>query len=181
MEKFGVIDEISYVHRDKNGKVIKRYKSNNWKNRLWIKLHLKKHQLMTNEGFAQVAAYLLHDVDLDHGTYKNCDLIAIGSGTIPADPADYNLGVQQGTFQPGAGSRITVGGVTNNTAQLIATFSQAIDPTLTGTDLITEVGMFWDTTSHAMLMRQVFAAESMNWDAGDSIEMTVKVQVKQGT
>jgi hypothetical protein len=47
---------------------------------------------------------------------------------------------------------------------------------------ITEVGVFYDAegVTVSMLWRQTFTAESMNWDAGDTLEMTCKTQIKQG-
>ena len=109
------------------------------------------------------------------------DYIAIGTGTGAAVVGDTALGTQKGVRQLGVGTRITVT-QTNDTAQLVAMFSKAIDATLTGTDAITEVGVFFHATNTttALLWRQTFTAESMNWDAGDTIEMTCKTQMKQG-
>lgn len=175
-EKFAIIDEISFVHKDKNGKVIKKYNSNNWKNRLLIKLHLKRHECIVAVGMANVAGLILTDVG---GTAY--DYMAIGTGTTEATVSDTKLENQKGVRQLTVGTRVTTT-QTNDTAQWVATFSKAIDSTLTGTDAISEVGIFYDATGEtdSMLMRQTFTAENMNWDAGDSIEFTVKVQIKQG-
>ena len=179
-QKFGIIDEIEWVHKDKNGKVIKRYKSNTRWNRLLRGLHLKRHECIVADGMANVAGLLLLDIG---GTAY--DYIGIGTGTTPADVADTQLQTQRGVKQAAVGTRITTT-QTNDTAQLVATFSQAIDSTLTGTDNISEVGVFALTETSpsevwSMLWRQTFIAESLNWDAGDTFEMTCKTQIKQGS
>lgn len=179
-ETIRILDEVSYIVRDKNGK-IKASKTVNqgFLYKLMCKLGLR-HNSMTNIGFAQMAAWCLKDIDADHITYLNCDWIGIGTGVTAADPTDHDMEVAQGVRQAGTGTRIT-NVITNNTAQLVADFSQAIDTTLTGTDAITEVGMFWKATDdNTMIMRQVFAAESLDWDAGDTLQMTIKIQMKQG-
>jgi len=180
-ELFGITDTIETIVRDKNGNIKSRRIINNslW-DRILRKLGLK-HNSMTNDGFAQNAAWILKDIDADHSTYVNCDWISIGTGTTAADPADHQLETPKGIRQAGTGTRITTT-VTNDTAQLVATFSQAIDETLTGTDNITEIGMFWHVSNdHAMLLRQVYSpADVCNWDQGDSLQVTVKVQCKQG-
>lgn len=180
-DKFEIIDEVSFIHRDKNGKVLKTWSSNNWKNRLLIALHLKRHQCIVNVGMANIAGLVLTDIS---GTAY--DYMAIGSGTTEALPANTALVTQEGVRMTGAncvGTRVTTGGITNNTAQWVSTFSQALDATLTGIDAITEIGIFYDDVgvTVSMLMRQVFTAESIDWDSGDTIQFTVKVQVKQGT
>ena len=174
--KFAIVDQVEFVHRDKNGKVIHRYNSNSWQNRLLRFLHLRKHECIVAVGMANVAGLLLTDVG---GTAY--DYMAIGTGTNGAVVGDVKLQTQKGVRQLTIGTRVTED-ETNDTAQWVATFSQAIDATLTGTDDITEIGIFYDAAgiTVSMLMRQTFTAETMKWDLGDSIEFTVKVQVKQG-
>lgn len=176
-DEFGVVDEIEWIHRDKNGKVIKHYRSDSRWNRLLRRLHLRKHMAIADVGMANMAGLLLTDVG---GTAY--DYVAIGTGTTAADHADTQLETQQGVRQHATGTRVTTGGITNNTAQLVAVFSQAIDATLTGTDAWTEQGIFYDAagTTVSMLCRQVQAAENINWDAGDTLTLTMTVQMKQG-
>jgi len=183
-EKFVILDQVEWVHKDKNGKVIKRYNSNSWIERTLRRLHFKKHQCIVDVGMANVAALMLTDVNTGGTLYPAYDFMAIGSGTITAGHTNTQLGTQKGVRMGGAncvGTRVTTT-VTNDTAQWVATFSHALDGTLTGTDAITEVGIFYDSagTTVSMLMRQTFAAETLNWDAGDTIQFTIKVQVKQG-
>jgi hypothetical protein len=175
-ELFGFVDEIEFVHRDKNGKVLKHYRSNSRLNSLLRKLHLKRHECIVAVGMANMAGLLLTDVG---GTAY--DYVAIGTGTTAAAVGDTALGTQKGVRQPGTGTRVTTT-QTNDTAQLVANFSKAIDATLTGTDAITEVGVFYDAAgvTVSMLWRQTFAAESMQWDSGDTLTFTCKTQMKQG-
>ena len=176
-QKFEIIDEIEWVHRDKNGKVIKRYKSDSWQNRLLRALHLKKHELIVAVGMANVAGLLLTDY-IGATAY---DYIGIGTGTTAPTVDDTALGIQKSRLA-GVGTRVTTT-YTNDTAQIVVMFSQANDAGLTGTDAISEVAVFYDAegVSISMLWRQTFAAESLNWDSGDTLEMTCKTQIKQGS
>lgn len=159
----GFADEIEFVHRDRNGKVIKKWSSKG-----------TPHQCLTNLGFADIAALILLDV-ADPTEY---DYIAIGTGAVAADPTDTALGSEQSRLAA-VGTRVQTT-VANDTAQLVIEFSQAADAGLTGTDNITEVGVFNAAADGTMLLRQVFTAEPMNWDNGDTLTMTVKIQAKQG-
>jgi len=176
-ERLEFSDSLQFIHYDKNGKIVGKFDSTDipfW-TKLWQRI-LGRHNSITNDGFANIAGLVLSDVG---GVAY--DYMAIGTGTIPADPTDIALGEQSGTRLVTEGSRSTIS-VDNDTAQWVTTFSQANDPTLTGTDAITEVGIFNAVSGdNKMLLRIVFAAESMNWDAGDSLQMTVKCQMKQGT
>ncbi|GAI28320.1 unnamed protein product, partial [marine sediment metagenome] len=71
----------------------------------------------------------------------------------------------------GTGTRVETA-VANDTAQLVVTFSG-----FAGTEAVTEIGEFNADTGGDMAMRQTFAALNVDWDEGDSIVMTVKVQV----
>lgn len=177
-EKLEIVDEIEWEHRDKYGKLIKRYKSKRGRlHKLLVKLHLKKPNCLTNDAFANIAGLLLSDVG---GTAY--DFMQIGTGILAEGAADIALGTPQSVRLATTGTRVTTGGITNNTSQWVCIFSQAIDATLTGTDAITEVGVFHTAIGdNVMLLRQTFAAESLNWDNGDTFTVTVKMQCKQGT
>jgi hypothetical protein len=181
-EKFKLLDEIRVVHRNKDGKILSdRTINNGFWNRLLCKLGIK-HNCITSGGMAVVAGLLLLDVG---GTAF--DFIAIGTGTTAAavgDDATYNHSCQNEQSRLAAvGTRIQTT-YANDTAQLVITFSQAADAGLTGIDAITEVIMVNNVTpgSGVMLLRQVYTpADNCNWDAGDTLQVTVKVQVKQGS
>jgi len=172
-EEVKMIDEISWIHRDKTGRIIKKYTSKHGLlYKLTVKLHLRKPNCLTNTGFAALAGLILVDIG---GTAF--DYLAIGTGTNVAAAANTTLQTEI-KRKTGTGTRVTTT-VTNDTAQLVTTFSSADG--LSGTSSVTEVGEFNDPSAGTMLMRQIFTAESLNWDAGDSFEVTVKVQCKQGT
>lgn len=159
-EGAGFCDRVVAVLRDKNGKIKHVYDSAK-----------EKHDCLTNTGLAQIAGLLLVDVG---GTAF--DFIGIGTGTTGALATDTTLGVEK-KRKAGVGTRITTT-VANDTAKLVYTFSSTDG--LAGADDITEVGMFVEAAGGVMGMRQVFAAIPCDWDGGDTLEMTVTVQAKQG-
>jgi hypothetical protein len=159
-EPMGIRDRVILTVRDKEGKVKQEYDSG------WSPNGL------TNAGFASVAGLILTDVgDTPY------DYLAIGTGTTAFDPTQTAL-VTEIKRKAGTGTRVTTS-VTNDTAQLVTTFSSADG--LSGTSSVTEVGMFNASTGGTMLMRQVFTALAINWDMGDTLQVTVKIQAKQGT
>lgn len=175
-EKFGFVDEVEWVHRDKNGKVLKRYTSNTRWNRLLKKLHLKPKNCITKYGMALVAGLILTDVG---GTAF--DYLGIGTGVTAATVNDDNLETQVGIRQASTGTRVSIA-QTNDTAKLTHQFSKAEDATLTGEDDITEVAVFnaSGVADNLLLNHIIFAAETIDWDAADTFEISVKVQIKQG-
>lgn len=123
----------------------------------------EKVDLIVNTGLAEISALLLTDVS---GTAF--DYIAIGTGTTAPSATDTAL--ENETHRVAAtGSQITTN-VTNDTAQLVATFSG-----YSGQEAITEAGVFNASTGGTMLCRQTFSALNVDWDAGDSIEITEKI------
>jgi len=154
-EPIKMVDCIEWTIK-KNGKIVKE--------------HLA-YDLLTNAGFAGMAALILTDVG---GT--PFDYIGIGSGTIAANVVDTTLGTEA-KRKAAVGTRVTTS-VANDTAQWVATFSSA--DTLSGTMAWSEVGILNGASGSTLLMRQVFTAETLDWDAGDSVQITVKIQFKQG-
>jgi len=156
-EKVSVRDRLIAVVRDKNGKVKQVYDSG-WRT-----------NTLTNDGFAEIAGLITADVG---GTAF--DYIAIGTGTTAAAATDTALEYE--THRIGGadvtGSRVTTT-VTNDTAQLVGTFSG-----YTGTEAVTESGVLNASTGGTLLCRQVFSALNIDWDAGDSLQITWKIQVK---
>lgn len=179
-ESFGFVDKIEWVHRDKNGKVLKRYTSDTRWNRLLKKLHLKPRNCLTYDGMKIVAGLMV--VDIGDTAF---DYIGIGTGVGGAVVEDRVLGTQKSRL----GGALCTGTIektdaecVKDTLQLVVVFSNANDGGLTGIDAITEVGVFNHASNviDTMLFRQTFAAEPMNWDSGDTLTMTCKAQVKQG-
>jgi len=126
---------------------------------------------ITNVGFAEVAGLILLDVG---GTAF--DYIAIGTGTTAFDPTQTSL-VSEVIRKAGTGSKTTTS-VTDDTAQLVTTFSSADG--LSGSHSITESGVFNASSGGTMLCRQTFSALNIDWDAGDTLQVTWKIQIKQG-
>jgi len=156
----GMSDRIIVVVKDKNGNIKQIYDSG------WSKNGI------TNAGFAEIAGLMLTDVG---GT--PFDYVAIGTGTTAFDPSQTAL-ANEIKRKAGTGTRVTTT-VTNDTAQLVAVFSSADG--LSGTSSVTESGVFNASTGGTMLCRQVFTAVNVNWDAGDTLQITWKIQVKQAT
>lgn len=123
---------------------------------------------ITNAGFAEVAALIGSGLG---GT--SFGYVAIGTGTTPFSPTQTAL-VTEIKRKTATVSRVTTN-VTNDTTQWVATFSSADG--LSGTSTVTESGVFNASSEGTMLCRQVFSGISLNWDAGDSIQVTWKVVV----
>ena len=156
LKKMRLKDKLIVVLRDKNGNVKHRYDSG------W------RENTITNSGKAEVAGLICADVG---GTAF--DYIAIGTGTTPESATDTAL--ENETHRIGGGDvtgSLTTTTVTNDTVQLVGTFSG-----YTGTESITESGVFNASSGGTMLCRQTFSAINVDWDAGDSLQITWKIQV----
>lgn len=123
--------------------------------------------LVTNAGMAGVASRINGDGSEAAFTY-----IAVGTGTTAANAADTTLETEttdSGLERAAAtASRVTTD-VTNDTAQLVKTFS------VTGTKAVTESGVLNAGASGVLLARQVFSA--INVVNGDSLQITWKFDV----
>ena len=162
-EGAGFRDRLITEHRDKDGKLISR-RDSGW----------QEHECLTNVGFAEVSGLLLTDVG---GTAF--DFIGIGtddgSTAAAATNTDLDTLVKR---KAGDGTQQTTD-VADDTSQIIATFSKAVDG-LTGTDAIKESDVMNSAAAGTELCRQTFAVQNINWDAGDTYQVTWKVQAKQG-
>jgi len=162
VENLGFADRVVLVCRRRDGSVKWRYDS----------MEDPKSKSMAKTGMAEVAGLILADVG---GTAF--DYIAIGTGTT-APTADDTALENEVKRKAAVGSRITTA-FTNDTAKLVTTFSSA--DTLSGTHNITEIGVFNASSGGVMLLRKTFTAKSVNWDDGDTLEVTATVQMVQGT
>jgi hypothetical protein len=176
-QKVGIKDRIYVEVKDKNGKVKSAHWLNEGKLRRftnWLRL---THNSMTNTGFA-VLAGLAGNVN----SQVAFTCVGIGTNSSPAaGPTNTQLGTSI-KIKAATVSTVTTYGITNNTLQLVAVFSNALDG-LTGTDSFVEVGMFNGTINGTSIMglRQVYTpADSVNFDQGDSITVTILMQEKQG-
>lgn len=157
-ERMTVRDRVILEVRDKEGNLKDSYDSG------WSPNGL------TNAGFAEVAGLILTDVTTGIADF---DYIAIGTGTTAFDPTQTAL-VTETHREAAVGTRVTTT-VTDDTAQLVHTFTG-----YTGSESVTESGVFNAATAGDMLCRQVFTALAIDWDAGDSLQVTWKIQCKQG-
>lgn len=160
VERSGLKDSIELVCRRKDGSV-------KWQ------LKVEEGNSITNTGMALVSGLILTDVG---GTA--CDFVGIGDSGAAEDPAHTDLqAVTNKVRKAGTGTQVTTT-QTNDTAQIVATFSSADGPS--GTWSVQEAGMFNAVSAGIMLFRKIFTAKSVDWDAGDTLELTAKCQVKQG-
>ena len=124
---------------------------------------------LTNDGFASVAGLLLTDVG---GTAS--DYVAIGTNT-GTFAATQTVLLTETHREAGTGTRVTTT-VTNDTAQLVRTFSG-----YSGTEAVAESGVFNASSGGTMLCRQTFTVLNADWTGGDTLQTTWKIQAKQGT
>jgi len=122
--------------------------------------------IITKKGKEAMAGLLLADVP--EAAYE---YIAIGTGTTTPTKDDTTLEFE--THRVAGDGILVTTTDPNDTAQLKSVFSG-----YTGTEAITESGLFNDGTAGDMLARQTFAAINVDWDAGDSVEITWKIQFK---
>ena len=178
-DKCRIIDELHVTIRDKYGNIKKDYTVN--KGIFYKILHKLglRYNSIVHDGMAQMALLAINDSATPF-TYMD-----IGTGTNAANNAQTAL---QTTVLPTHRASATVSRVTtdgqapNDTSQWVHTFSKANDADLDGTDVITETGIFTtDVGTNLMLLRIVWAGDSCNWDTGDTLQLTVKCQMKQGS
>ncbi len=126
--------------------------------------------LVTTAGKALVAGRIN-----GYGSPAAATYIGIGTGTTSPVVGDTALEAEKSasggastTHTSGTASLVTTD-TTNDTAQLVATFS------ITGTIAITESGVFNASADGTMLARQTFSA--INVVSGDSLQLTWKIDV----
>ena len=160
-ENLGLADRMILVCRRKDGSV------------KWI-IDTKDFpgNSMAKTGMAQVAGLILTDVG---GTAF--DYVGIGTDGTTAESADHTDLQTPVKRKAGTGTRVTTT-FTNDTAQLVATFAAADG--LSGTTAVAEAGVFTAASAGVMLFRKIFTAKNVNWDDGDTLEVTAKCQMKQG-
>jgi len=160
-DELGMVDQVILVCRRKDGSV-------KWRTDT---AEEKKSNSMAKTGMAQVAGLILTDVG---GTAF--DYVGIGTSTAAesADHTDLQTPVKR---KAGTGTRVTTT-FTNDTSQIVTTFSSADG--LSGSSAIAEAGVFTAESAGVMLFRKIFTAKTVNWNDGDTLEVTAKCQMKQG-
>ncbi len=187
--QFDLIENVSYTVLDKNGKAKSIFQQNSLYTYAMKKGilspfayqkaggilspflgHYSKSMtvknLMTNAGFALVAGRINGSGSPAAATY-----IAVGTGATAANATDTTLQTEtatSGLSRASATVSLVTTTVTNDTAQLVVTFS------VSGTVAVTESGVFNAASSGTLLCRQVFSA--INVVNGDSLQITWKIK-----
>lgn len=179
--KSAIIDEVIVEHRDGKGNLIRRHKLNTgFKHWLFKKLGLT-HNSMCLAGIQDIAQWI---GGLSAPTAYA--FVGIGEGTTQDATADTVMqSVTHGLIRAVTPTTVTVT-LTNDSMQWAHVFSKANDASLTGfTSAINEVGVTSAATSYHLLLHiagatNYGAADSCNWDAGDTLSITIKCKVEQG-
>ncbi|MCW3994934.1 MAG: hypothetical protein NWE98_02140 [Candidatus Bathyarchaeota archaeon] len=176
--KNGLVGSLSLVCRDKQGNikwqeqvsdVLIKYPETQKEKGL---RNIKK--LITNTGMAEVAGLIGNT-----GSPTAFTVVGIGDSGTAESAAHTDLQASTNKKRKaGTVSRVTTT-QTNDTLQIVATFSSA--DSISGTWSVQEAAVFNNTSGGVMLFRKIFSAKSCNWDAGDTLEVTAKCQVKQGS
>lgn len=145
---------IKLDHFDKEGNLIETVETPN---------------ALTNSGFNEVAGLFCND---QSGSYTAFDYIAVGTGTTTATATDTQLETEitdNGLARAASTGTLVTENVANDTAQFVKSFS------VTGSEAVTESGVFNDGSAGTMLCRQTFSA--INVENGDTLQITWKVTV----
>lgn len=131
--------------------------------------------LITSAGKAAVASLLISGMTV----VSNFQFIGIGSGSTAASTVDTVLDELFKRVK-GSCSRITTS-APNDTAQVLYIFASGkpagVSGTSTGTKAIEESGLFNELSGGQLLARQTFSPLNLDWDLGDSLQITWKIQV----
>jgi len=174
-----VVDSIRLVHLTKDNKVLSDREfprdKGFWHN-LAVRLGLAHDTVVVN-GFQAIINFLM----LSGQSVTSFTNVGIGTGTTPAAVGDTQLQTPI-VIAAAVASKVTTTN-SNDTMQLAITFSNA-NQGLTGTAVaVTEVVVANGTINGTsiILMHQVFSpSDVMNWNQGDQLVVTVKIQAKQG-
>ncbi len=156
--KIRICDSVEWEIKDKTGKV---------------KAHGRNVDLITAYGLGMLGSLL---VSSTQGSVTQAISIVIGTGTTAANVSDVNL--QSLTKRKTANVTYATTVCTNDTAQFAASFSSSDG--LSGSMQWTESGLDQGTTN-TLCMHQVNSAQTLNWSAGDVLNLTIKVQFEQGS
>jgi hypothetical protein len=138
-------------------------------------LHIGE-DLITSAGKAVVAGCILTDTE---AALDKFEYIAIGSGNTAPSTANTTL-VDEFIRAAATGTRVQTS-APNDTAQLVYVFASGkpagLNGTSTGSQAIEESGVFNTDSAGDLLCRQTFGALNIDWDGGDSLQITWKIQV----
>ncbi len=147
--RYEVLDRVILTVIDKNGNIKYRYDSG------------YKDNGITNVGLLEVAILVGGVSPINPFKY-----VAIGTGTVAFDPSQISLQTEvKRKLATVWAESDAAGGHT-----VLETEFASADG-LTGTQTITESGVFNDSVLGDMLARQVFTGITLNWDIGDRLNV----------
>jgi len=124
--------------------------------------------IITDAGLAAIIRLIFSGL-----TENKFGYLAIGTGTTAEAVTDTALQTEVKRKAATITQETTT--ISGDTAKLEATFSSADG--LTGTQNISETGIFNAASGGILLARKVFSAVPLNWDAGDSLTIRYYVQM----
>ena len=140
------------------------------KNGVLTQIHIGE-DFITSDGMAAVADLILTDTT----NVSGYDYIAIGEGDTAASTGD--TAIESEVIRADAtGTRVTTSAA-DDTAQLLYVFASGLPAGLNGTSAITESGVINEATGGELLCRQTFSVLNVDWDGGDSLSITWKIQI----
>jgi len=174
-DKFSIKGWVEVIVRDKNGniKYLVKYGKDNPGTTLPVGvlpttqvLYYWRKNIITDVGLAEIVKLVF---GLGGTAFK---YLAIGTGTTSETASDTALEAEIARKQ--ATITQTTTSVSNDTALLEATFSSADG--LSGTQNVSEAGVFNASSGGTLLARKTFSAVPVNFDAGDSITIKYYIQ-----
>ena len=186
-ERAVAIDHVEIIHvNGLTGKVTKHTCNSKLLHKLLVKLHLA-HNSMTNSGTGGLADV----VNLITGLAAPSPYVDIGIGTGTTGDASTDTKMQTGVILVAVTPTVTSsGGSLHDQAQWVHTFSKANDAALTGfasavneiaIENVTNVATTGKMLIHIAGGTNYGAVDNCIWDNGDTLTVTVVLQLKQGT
>jgi len=165
-DKLGFTDQMILVCRRRDGTV-------KWRTDTKIDPIGRLGNSMAKTGMVNVAGLILLDVG---GTAY--DFIGIGDSNTAENADHTDLQAETNKKRKAGTGTLIETAFADDTAQIVVTFSSS--DSLSGSWGVTEAGVFTAATAGIMLFRKIFTAKTCDWDAGDTLEVTAKCQMKQG-
>lgn len=176
-----MVDQVVVEHRDKNGVLIKRHVCNSGLiHKLLVKLKLA-HNSLNAQGIADMAQWIGGLSSPTAYAY-----LGIGTETSVDTQTDVYNSNEAIVLMRSVTPTVSTGSLTNDTLTWTHVFSHANDASLTGTTAVREVAVgtaasTWRTLIHISGSNYAAAADSCNWDNGDTLTITVTCKCEQGS
>jgi hypothetical protein len=177
VETLGAIGWVEVIVRDKDGKIKYRFpevEEEEGRDCILTSIPSKmpdfywRRNIVTDVGIAAVIRLVFSGL-----TESKFGYLAIGTGATTETASDTAL-VSEVKRKAASITQMTTT-IEGDTAKLEAEFSSADD--LSGTQTITETGIFNALTGGILLARKTFPSITLNWDLGDSILIRYYIQM----